>query len=72
MANMHGGDSTCTAGLSKKIYDNWKGDARSGMVDLDDPAQSAAKDSVQAICWAIAKAVVDQGDADGVWTKVYP
>jgi hypothetical protein len=59
IGDINAGDSDCTTGLSKRIYDNWKADSRAGFspdFDTNVPAQG----SVKSICWAIAKGVVDE------------
>ncbi len=50
------GNTDCTTGLSKLVYDNWTGDARSGLVK---PLTGAAQNSVRALCYAVASAVAD-------------
>jgi hypothetical protein len=56
------GDRACTSGLSKRLYDNWTTDSgnvpnKSG---LSDPLEGAAQECVKALCYAVAKAVVDE------------
>ena len=53
------GDADCTMGLSKRIYDYWTTDARAGFAP--DFATSPGKQgSVKAICYAVARGVVDE------------
>ena len=59
------GDADCTSGLSKRIYDNWTGDSRSGLVN---PLTGTARGCVRAMCYAIASAVVDEITTDAVTT----
>ena len=51
------GSSDCTTGLSKRIYDYWLADARSGFTA---PLGAAAQDSLQALAYGVARAVVDE------------
>ncbi len=51
------GNAECTAGLSRRVYDNWIVDSRNGFVS---PLSDAARDNIRSICWAIAQAVVDE------------
>ena len=60
------GNAECTTGLSKRLYDNWTTDSghdpnRSGLVS---PLEGSADDCVKALCHAIAKAVVDEINAN--------
>lgn len=50
------GNSTCTTGLSKRIYDYVTADERSGFLAMSGAAQGC----VHAVCYAIARAVVDE------------
>ena len=59
------GDADCTSGLSKRIYDNWAADTRSGLLN---PLTGSAKGCVQAMCYAIASAVYDEITIDAVTT----
>lgn len=56
------GDRACTTGLAKRLYDNWTTDSgnvpnKSGLAD---PLEGAADECVKALCYAVAKAVVDE------------
>ena len=57
------GDANCTSGLSKRIFDAWTGDSRAGLVT---PLTGTALGCVQAMCFAIATAVVAEITADAV------
>lgn len=54
---MNAGNADCTAGLSKRIYDYLVADARNGFVS---PLDGAARDAVRALCWAVARGVIDE------------
>lgn len=54
---LNAGNADCTTGLSQRIYDYLVADARNGFVD---PLEGAARDAVRALCWATARAVVDE------------
>lgn len=58
------GDTGCTAGLSKRIYDAWTGAGASS--GLSAPLTDAQKDTVRAIAYAVAQAVVDEIQSNGV------
>jgi hypothetical protein len=51
---VNAGNSDCTSGLAKRIYDFWVADSRSGLVS---PLTGDAQGSVRAMCYAIARAV---------------
>jgi hypothetical protein len=50
------GNADCTEGLSEAVYEYWTSDDRSGFVT---PLNAAGEASVKALCWAIARALVD-------------
>ena len=54
---LNAGNSACSTGLSARIYTYWTGDARSGFVS---PLTGAPDDAVKALCYAVARAVVDE------------
>jgi hypothetical protein len=56
-AGLEKGDAECASGLSKRIFDRWTADTRSGFVD---PLEGDALGSVKSLCWAVAQAVVDE------------
>ena len=63
---LNAGDSGCTTGLSKRIFDAWTGDtSNNGFVS---PLTGAAEASVKSLCYAIAQAVVAEIQADAVAT----
>ena len=51
------GDTACTTGLSKRIYDEWTGGSDNG---FSAPLTVAQANAVKALCYAIAKSVVDE------------
>ena len=53
---MVAGDSDCTTGLSKRIYDTWTADTdNNGLVV---PLSDTADNAVKSLCYAIATSVV--------------
>lgn len=62
---LNAGDADCTSGLSKRIYDAITGDSRNGFID---PLPDAGRDNVRALCWAIARGVVDELTENGAIT----
>lgn len=54
---LNAGDANCTTGLSKRVFDYLTADSRNGFVD---PLDGAALDAVRALCWAVARGVVDE------------
>lgn len=59
MALPSAGDTGCTTGLSKRVYDQLVGDTtRNGFQGNTPPA--AWQDMVKAICYAVAKGVADE------------
>ncbi len=59
---MNAGNSGCTTGLSSRIYDYLIADSRNG---FSSPLTSGQSDAVKALCYAIARGVVDEVNADG-------
>lgn len=57
------GDTGCTTGLSKRILDNWLADATGG---FSDPMPAAGLVSLKAMAFGVAKAVVDEIQANAV------
>jgi hypothetical protein len=57
------GDSGCTAGLSKRIYDNLVAD-RARMA-FTGSATTAETNFLKAVAWAVAQAMVDEVVANG-------
>lgn len=57
------GNSDCTTGMSKTVYDYLIGDARNG---FSGTMTSAQDDAVKAICYAIARAVVYEMQTNAV------
>jgi len=57
------GNAACSSGLSKRIYDYWTGDTSNGFSGSMSGAQT---DAVKSLCYAIARAVVDEVTANGV------
>jgi hypothetical protein len=55
------GDSDCTTGLSKRIYNHWLADARNG---FSSPLSAAQQDTLKSLCWAVAQAVVEEIQAN--------
>jgi len=53
------GNEECESGLSKRIYDAWRTDARAGFA-ADFPTNVNAQKAVKALCWAVAKSVVEE------------
>ena len=51
------GNSGCTSGLSQRIYDYLVADSRNG---FSSPMSAAQSDAVKALCYAVARAVVDE------------
>ena len=62
---LNAGNSACSTGLSARIYTYWTGDARSGFVS---PLTGAPDDAVKALCYAVARAMVDEIQANAVVT----
>lgn len=62
---LNAGNSTCTTGLSKRIFDFWTADSRAGFVS---PLSGAALDCVHAMCYAVARAVVAEVQANAAVT----
>lgn len=58
---MNAGDAACTNGLSKRILDNWLADATGGFVT---PMPPAGLVSLKAMAYGVAKAVVDEIQAN--------
>lgn len=58
---LNAGDASCTTGLSKRIFDNWTADPSSGFMS---PLTPAADGAVKSLCYAVAKAVVDEIQAN--------
>lgn len=56
------GDANCTTGLSKRIRDYWVADTRAGFVS---PLNALADDTINALCFAISRAVKDEIVANG-------
>lgn len=60
------GNTACTTGLSKRIYDQWRNDPAAGFV----PSMSAAQENMlKTLCFAVAQGVVDEIVANGVVTQ---
>ena len=59
---LNAGDRACTAGLSKRIFDNWTTDSGNipNQSGLADPLEGAGAECVKALCYAVAKAIVDE------------
>jgi hypothetical protein len=57
------GNAACTTGLSKRCYDYWTADPGSGFVS---PLTDAARTMIRAQCYAFARAVVDEFQANGL------
>lgn len=62
---LNAGDADCTTGLSKRIRDYWVADARNAFVS---PLNTLAEDAIRATCFAIARAVVDEIQANATVT----
>lgn len=60
---LNAGDSGCTSGMSKTLYDYLTGDARNG---FSSPMSAAQSDAVKALCYAVARAVVYEMTANAV------
>lgn len=60
--SMDAGDSGCTTGLSGRIYTYLTGDSRNG---FSSPMSSAQSDAVKALCYAVARGVVAEVNANG-------
>lgn len=60
---LNAGNSACTSGLSQRVYDYLIADARNG---FSSPMSSGQTDAVKALCYAIARGVVDEIQADAV------
>jgi hypothetical protein len=58
---LNAGNALCTTGLSKRIYDFWTADAGSGFVS---PLTDAARTMIRAQCYAVARAVVAEIQAN--------
>lgn len=52
---LNAGNAACTTGMSKTVYDYLVGDARNG---FSSPMSAAQSDAVKALCYAVARAVV--------------
>lgn len=55
------GNSTCTTGLSKRIYDQWSTDSAAGFTSPMSPTQ---QNMLKTLCWAVAQSVVDEIQAN--------
>lgn len=62
MALLDAGDPGCTTGIAKRIYDQLTADVRNG---FSAPLSAAQEDAVKSICYAAAKGVADEVNADG-------
>ena len=60
---MNAGNSGCTSGLSQRVYDYLIADARNG---FSSPMSSEQSDAVKALCYAVARGVVDEIQANAV------
>lgn len=60
------GNSSCSAGLSKRIKDRILEDSRCGITQ---PLSQQQDDAINCLCWAVAQAVVDEIQANAK-TKV--
>lgn len=60
---LNAGNSACSTGLSKRVYDYLIADSRNG---FSASMTSAQTDAVKALCYAIARGVVDEIQADAV------
>lgn len=63
------GNSGCTSGLSQRIYDYLVADSRNG---FSSPMSAAQSDAVKALCYAVARAVVDEIVANAAVTVTAP
>lgn len=59
------GNADCTSGLSKRIYDYLTSDARNG---FSSPLSAVQADSVKALCYAVARAMIDETVTNAVCT----
>lgn len=61
------GDSNCSTGLSKRLYDYWTADTvGSGFGVANEAALSASQRAIlKAQCWAFAQGIVDEIVANG-------
>lgn len=59
---MSAGDSDCTTGLSGRIYTYLTGDSRNG---FSSPMTAAQSGAVKALCYAVARGVVAEVNANG-------
>lgn len=60
---LNAGNTACSSGLSKRIYDAWTSAADAG---LSSPLTAAQTNAVKALCYAIATAVVAEIQANAV------
>lgn len=60
---LNAGNTACSTGLSKRIYDAWTSAAANG---FSSPLTSGQTDAVKALCYAIASAVVAEIQANAV------
>jgi hypothetical protein len=58
---LNAGNSACTTGLSKRIYDQWSADPSAG---FSSSLTTAQQNSLKSLCWAVAKSVVDEIQAN--------
>ena len=68
MSGINAGDAACSSGLSKRIYDNWTGDAGNGFAS---PLPPAAQAYVKSHAWQWAQAIRDQLVAEAVFADCY-
>ena len=57
------GDSSATTGLAGRILSNWLADARCG---FSDPLSDAQRQMLEALAYGLAKAVVDEIQANAL------
>lgn len=62
---LNAGNSDCTTGLSKRVYDYLVADSRNGFSSSMSAAQT---DAVKALCYAVARGVVDEITTNAVVT----
>lgn len=63
---LNAGDAACSTGLSKRIFDNLTGSADNG---FSSPMSSAQTLAVKALCYSVAKGVVDEITANAAVTS---
>ncbi len=55
------GNSACTTGLSKRIYDQWSADPAAG---FSSPMTGTQQNMLKTLCWAVAQGIVDEIQAN--------